>query len=109
MCAASRATTSGVKGPLLRSGRLLYAVARPALDAAHQAATSTLLNCYLREGGRGVFEGDELVLPELEVRARVTYRSAFFHHRFRGLAHRHGEALPPPELAELLARALDEH
>jgi siderophore synthetase component len=87
---------------------LLYVVARPALDAAHQAATTTLLNCYLREGGRGVFEGDQLVLPELGIRADVIYRSAFFHHRFRAPALRHGEPLQPPELAELLARALDD-
>ncbi len=66
-----------------------------------------MLNCYLREGGAGVFEGDELVLTGLDVRAVVTHRSAFFHHRFRGLARRAGEELEPAELAALLARALD--
>ena len=83
-CAASRATSRRVKAPLLTSGRLLDVVARSALVAASDAATTTLLNCYLREGGAGVFDGDELVLPGLDVRADVTHRSAFFHHRFRG-------------------------
>jgi siderophore synthetase component len=77
------------------------------VDAASSAATTTLLNCFLREGGVGIFEGDELVLPELDVRAPVTYRSAFFHHRFGGPARRAGAALSPPALAELLVRALD--
>ena len=47
-------------------------VARSAFVAASDAATTTLLNCYLREGGSGVFDGDELVLPGLDVRAEVT-------------------------------------
>jgi hypothetical protein len=66
------------------------------LDAASQAATTTLLNCYLREGGHGVFEGDELLLPGLDVRASFTHRSAFFHHRFRGPARHGDDALAPP-------------
>jgi siderophore synthetase component len=86
---------------------LLDVVARSALVAASDAATTTLLNCYLREGGTGVFEGDELVLPGLDVRADVTHRSAFFHHRFRGAARRGGESLEVPALAALLAEALD--
>ena len=82
-------------------------VARSAFVAASDAATTTLLNCYLREGGSGVLDGDELVLPGLDVRAEVSHRSAFFHHRFRGPARRGGEPLEVPELAALLARALD--
>jgi siderophore synthetase component len=68
---------------------------------------TTLLNCYLREGGEGSFKGGELVLPGLGVRAEVTHRSAFFHHRFRGPARRDGEPLDVPALAALLAGALD--
>jgi siderophore synthetase component len=86
---------------------LLDVVARSAFVAASEAATTTLLNCYLREGGSGVFDGDELVLPGLDVRAEVSHRSAFFHHRFRGPARRAGQPLKVVELAELLARALD--
>ena len=82
-------------------------VARSAFVAASEAATTTLLNCYLREGGSGAFDGDELVLTGLDVRAEVSHRSAFFHHRFRGPARRGGEPLAVPELAELLAGALD--
>ena len=82
-------------------------VARSALVAASDAATTTLLNCYLREGGAGVFAGDELVLTGLDVRADVTHRSAFFHHRFRGPARHGGEPLDVPALAALLAEALD--
>lgn len=82
-------------------------VARSALVAASDAATTTLLNCYLREGGEGVFHGDQLVLPGLDVRAEVAHRSAFFHHRFRGPARRAGEPLEVPALAGLLAEALE--
>jgi siderophore synthetase component len=86
---------------------LLDVSARPSVDAAAQAATTTLLNCFLREGGVGIFEGDELVVPALDLRADVSYRSACFHHRFAGPARRGGEPLEPPALAELLVRALD--
>src|SRR5262249_24997729 len=60
-----------------------------------------------REGGEGSFEGDELLLPKLNIHTNITYRSAFFHHRFRGPARRGGEALEVPALAGLLADALD--
>ena len=82
-------------------------IARSASVAASEAATSTLLNCFLREGGNGSFDAGELVLPGLDVRAEVAHRSAFFHHRFRGPARRAGVPLDVPELAALLAAALD--
>ena len=68
-----------------------------------------MLNCYLREGGAATFDatGVVLPLPGGDVVADVAYRSAFFHHRFRGPARRGGEALTVPKLAGLLAQALD--
>ena len=84
---------------------MLDVAARPALDAASQAATTTLLNCYLREGGAHELIGDELVIGT--IRAELAHRSAFFHHRFRGPAREDGRALEIPELAERLARMLD--
>ncbi len=122
MSAARRATSRGrrirgrqspvictVKAPLLRSGQLLDVAARPASVAASDAATTTLLNCYLREGGAATFDanGVRLPLPGGDVVADLAHRSAFFHHRFRGPARRDGRSLPVPELAGLLAEALD--
>jgi siderophore synthetase component len=68
-----------------------------------------LLNCYLREGGAATFTatGVVLPLPGGDVVADLAYRSAFFHHRFRGRARRDGEPLEVPALAGLLAQALD--
>ena len=66
---ARRATNRRVKAPLLTSRRLLDVIARSAFVAASEAATSTLLNCFLREGGNGSFDGDELVLPGARRRA----------------------------------------
>ena len=96
-----------VKAPLLRSGRLLDVAARLTVDAASQAATTTLLNCYLREGGTASSTATSWCCPGSTCAPTSAYRSAFFHHRFRGPARRGGEPLEPPELAELLARALD--
>ncbi|HWK30135.1 MAG TPA: GNAT family N-acetyltransferase [Solirubrobacter sp.] len=84
---------------------MLYVADRPALDAASLAAHTTLLNCYLREGGAHAFDGDTLVIGAL--RAELAHRSAFFHHRFRGPACEDGRPLDVASLAERLARALD--
>jgi len=73
-------------------------VATVHLDAASAAATTTLLNCYLRESGSAV-------LPS-GIEAERSYRSATLHHRF-GAARRDGRLLEVPELAALLADALD--
>jgi siderophore synthetase component len=88
---------------------LLDVAAQPAHVAASDAATTTLLNCYLREGGTATFHATRVVLPldGGDVVADLAYRSAFFHHRFRGPARRDGEALDVPDLAALLAQALD--
>jgi spermidine-citrate ligase len=75
------------------------------LDAASAAATTTLLNCYLREGGAARLEQDRAVLAN-GIEAELVYRSATMHHRF-GVARRDGRVLDVPELAALLADALD--
>ena len=49
------------------------------------AANTTLLNCYLREGGTASFTGDRVRFPALGVEAEVTHRSAVLHHRFAGV------------------------
>lgn len=76
-------------------------LAPPRQDAAALAATTTLLNCYLREGGTATFREDQAVFPELGVAAELTYRSSTLHHRFGPVA------VEPTELARRISKALD--
>jgi siderophore synthetase component len=76
-------------------------LAPPRLDAASTAAATTLLNCYLREGGTATFTGTRAAFPALGLEADVTHRSATLHHRFANVP------LEPVELARRIAVALD--
>lgn len=76
-------------------------LAPPRQDAASLAATTTLLNCYLREGGTATFREDQAVFPELGVVADLTYRSSTLHHRFGAVS------VEPTELARRISQALD--
>ena len=104
---APRDDVAAVKAPLLRSGGLLDVAARSALDAASDAATTTLLNCYLREGGTATSTATSACFPELGDRA-PTSRTAprRFHHRFRDRAARR-RAARAAGAGRLLAEALD--
>jgi siderophore synthetase component len=55
---------------------------RRTAERADGAAVSTLLNCYLREAGQPVVEGDLIALPRLGLRlfARARHRSATGRH-----------------------------
>jgi siderophore synthetase component len=76
-------------------------LAPPRQDAAALAATTTLLNCYLREGGSATFREDQAVFPDLGVVADLTYRSSTIHHRFGAVS------VDPTELARRIGQALD--
>lgn len=76
-------------------------LAPPRQDAAALAATTTLLNCYLREGGTATFREGQAVFPELGVVAELTYRSHTLHHRFGAVS------ADPTELARRISQALD--
>jgi len=76
-------------------------LAPPRQDAAALAATTTLLNCYLREGGTATFREDQAVFPELGVVAELTYRSSTLHHRFGAVS------VEPTELARRISQALE--
>ncbi|MDA0185423.1 GNAT family N-acetyltransferase [Solirubrobacter phytolaccae] len=76
-------------------------LAPPRQDAAALAATTTLLNCYLREGGTATFREDQAVFPELGVVAELAYRSSTLHHRFGAIS------VDPTELARRISQALD--
>lgn len=76
-------------------------LAPPRQDAAALAATTTLLNCYLREGGTATFREDQAIFPELGVAAELTYRSSTLHHRFGAIS------VDPTELARRISQTLD--
>lgn len=75
-------------------------LAPPRQDAAALAATTTLLNCYLREGGVASFDDGRAVFPELGVETELTYRSHTLHHRYGALN------IAPPELAKRISAKL---
>lgn len=76
-------------------------LAPPRQDAAALAATTTLLNCFLREGGAATFADGRAVFPELGVEAELLYRSATLHHRFGP------PSVSPTELARRISERLD--
>jgi siderophore synthetase component/RimJ/RimL family protein N-acetyltransferase len=75
-------------------------LAPPRQDAAALAATTTLLNCYLREGGTATFGDGRAVFPELDVEAELLHRSRTLHHRFGPLG------VAPTELARRISERL---
>jgi siderophore synthetase component len=96
---------------------------RRTADRADDAAVTTLLNCYLREAGGPVVDGDLIALPRLGLRlfARTRHRSATGRHAWTlpvrlavhpGLSHADGCAagagppLPAAALAALIAMEL---
>ncbi|MBE2314576.1 GNAT family N-acetyltransferase [Solirubrobacter sp. CPCC 204708] len=76
-------------------------LAPPRQDAAALAATTTLLNCYLREGGTATFREDRAVFNDLGVEAELLYRSRTLHHRFGPVP------VTPTELARRISLQLD--